>query len=76
MRKLILMWLFRTDNIEDYIELLHRDNKRIQQQMDLIDGHLKTLDKHKEDLDIIRKLIKVCENHGINADKEIKEIEL
>lgn len=76
MRKLILMWLFRADNIEDYIELLHRDNKRIQQQMDLIDGHLKTLDKYKEDLDTIRKLIKVCENHGINADEEIKEIKL
>ena len=76
MRKLILMWLFRTDNIEDYIELLHRDNKRIQQQMDLIDLHLETLDKHKEDLDTIRKLIKVCENHGINVDEEIKKIEL
>ena len=44
--------------------------------MDLIDSYLETLNTEKENLDIIRKLIKVCENHGINADEEIKEIEL
>lgn len=76
MRKLILRWLFGTDDIEHYFKLLHKDNERLQQQMDLIDLHLETLDKHKEDLDIIRKLIKVCDTHGINADEEIKEIEL
>ena len=76
MRKLILMWLFRTDDIEDYCKLLHKDDERIKQQMDLIDSHLKTLYEEKENIDIIRKLIKVCENHGINADEEIKKIEL
>ena len=76
MRNLILEWLFGTDDLEDYIELLHRDNKRIQQQMDLIDDYLKTLDEEKENLNIIRKLVKVCENHGINADEEIKDIKL
>lgn len=76
MRKLILMWLFRTDDIEGYCKLLHKDNERIKQQMDLIDSHLETLYEEKENIDIIRKLIKVCENHGINADEEIKKIEL
>lgn len=76
MRKLILRWLFGTDDIEYYFKLLDRDNKRLQEQIDLIDSHLITLDQEKENLDIIRKLVKVCENHGINADEEIKEIEL
>lgn len=76
MRKLILRWLFGTDDIEHYFKLLNRDNKHLQESIDLIDGHLKTLAEEKENLDIIRKLVKVCENHGINADEEIKEIEL
>lgn len=76
MRKLILRWLFGTDDVEDYFKLLHRDNKHIQEQIDLIDSHLKTLYEEKENLDIIRKLVKVCENHGINADEEIKHIKL
>ena len=76
MRKLILRWLFGTDDVEHYFKLLDRDNERLQQQMDLIDSHLETLDQEKENLDIIRKLVKVCENHGINADEEIKGIEL
>lgn len=76
MKKLILRWLFGTYDIEDYFKLLHRDNKHYQDKLDLINLHLETLDKEKENLDIIRKLIKVCENHGINADEEIKKIEL
>lgn len=76
MRKLILRWLFGTDDIEYYFKLLDRDNKRLQEQIDLIDSHLITLDQEKENLDIIRKLVKICENHGINVGKEIKEIEL
>lgn len=76
MKKLILRWLFSTDDLEDYCKLLHKDNERIKQQMDLIDSYLETLATERENLDIIRKLIKVCENHGINADEEIKEVEL
>lgn len=76
MKKIILRWLFGTDDLEDYCKLLHKDNERIKQQMDLIDSYLETLATERENLDIIRKLIKVCENHGINADEEIKKIEL
>lgn len=76
MRKLILRWLFGTDDVEDYFKLLHRNNKHIQEQIDLIDSHLKTLYEEKENLDIIRKLVKVCENHGIDIDEEIKHIKL
>lgn len=76
MRKLILKWLFGTDDIEHYFKLLDRDDKRLQEQITLIDSHLETLDQEKENLNIIRKLVKICENHGINANEEIKEIEL
>lgn len=76
MKKLILRWLFGTDDLEDYCKLLHKDNERIKQQMDLIDSYLETLATERGNLDIIRKLIKICDTHGIDIDKEIKEIEL
>ncbi len=76
MKKLILRWLLGTDDIEHYFKLLRKDNERIKEEMDLIDAHLKTLNEEKENLDIIRKLIKICDIHGINADEEIKKIEL
>lgn len=76
MKKIILRWLFGTDDLEDYCKLLLKDNERIEQQIDLIDSYLETLAIEKENLDIIRKLIKVCENHGINANEEIKKIKL
>lgn len=76
MRKFILNWLFGTDNVERYMELLGKTIQHEGECIRLIDAHLKTLDESKEELDIIRKLIKICENHGINVDEEIKETEL
>jgi hypothetical protein len=83
MRKLILMWLFGTDDIEDYLELL-RDTRKYTQKcletskkhLETIHQHLDTLKEERENLDVIRKLIKVCENHGIDVDEEIKHVEL
>ena len=76
LRKHILWWLFDTDDIDQYMHIL-RDSRRY------IDEHLKTLNKyleetkrHEEDLATILKLIKICENHGIDIDEEIKHIEL
>lgn len=76
MKKLILNWLFGTDNVKEYIELLNESCNYYEQCIDSINKHLETLEKAKKDLDIMRKLIKICKNHGINIDEEIKHIEL
>jgi hypothetical protein len=76
MRKLILYWLFGTENIDDYLELLFKDINHNKEVSDLIDDHLKTLRDEKEHLQTIKKLIRICENHDIDVDKEIKQIEL
>jgi hypothetical protein len=76
MKKLILNWLFGTDNVEEYIDLLHKCIEHNRTRIDDINSHLKTLKREEEGLKIIRKLIKICENHGIDADEEIKHIEL
>lgn len=83
MKKLILMWLFGTDDIDSYMHLLRENigllNKDIEHNEEciaLIDHHKKTLEREEWELEMIRKLIKICENHGINVDEEIKHIEL
>lgn len=75
MRKHILNWLFGTDDIQSYFNLLSRSIDHNDEKICLIDEHLETLRKHKEDLILIRKLIKICENHGIDVDEEIKKID-
>ena len=76
MRKLILIWLFKTDDIKDYFELLRDNMDYGKKHIDLINGHLATLDGRAEDLNIMRKLIKICENHEIDIDEEMKYVEL
>lgn len=83
MKKLILMWLFGTDDIDSYIQLLKENMghcndgiKHAQECIDLIEDHKQTLEKCREDIDIMRKLIRICENHGIDVDEEIKHIKL
>ena len=76
MKKLILNWLFGTENVENYMDLLDKSMDHNKECKELIEGHLKTLKEEKDNLEIIRKLIKICENHGINADEEIKQVEL
>jgi len=76
MKKLILEWLFGTDNIKDYMDLLRDNLHYIERLIKANDNHIKTLERHKKDLITMRKLIKICENHGINVDEEIKHIEL
>ena len=76
MKKLILNWLFGIDNVDSYMKLMLENVDCRQAYIDEMTYHLKTLHEERENLDIIRKLIKVCENHGIDADKEIKDIKL
>jgi hypothetical protein len=77
------MWLFGTNDIKDYLELLVETREYVQKcletnkkHVETIHEHLDTLKEERENLDVIRKLIKVCENHGIDVDEEIKHVEL
>ena len=76
MRKLILRWLFGTDDIKFYSELLSDSKEHTKKMIDQLNSHLDTLDREKETINNLRKLIKICENHGIDVDKEIKNVEL
>ena len=76
MRKLILMWLFGTDDIEDYMKLLTQRINHLKEGLELIHAHQRTLEREEWALNTLRKLIKVCENHGIDIDEAIKHIQL
>ena len=41
-----------------------------------LNAHLKTMEENRDNLITIKKLVKVCENHGIDPDKEICKIKL
>ena len=75
LRKLILRWLFGTDNIEVYTDLLSKSIDYVTKHQKSIEDHIKTLDSQKEDLINIKKLCLICEKHGIDVDKEIKQVE-
>ena len=81
MKKLILNWLFGTDNVARYIGLLqenlnhkHEFLELTKECKDLIDEHLDTLYEAQMVLGILNKLIQICKNHGIDIDEEIKKI--
>ena len=83
MRKLILEWLFGTDNVDSYMQLLrenmdHCDEgiKHANECIELIEAHKKTLEREKWFIEISEKLIRICQNHGIDIDEEIKHINL
>lgn len=83
MKKLILRWLFGTDDIDDYLSLLVDAKNHSQEKIRLIDDHIKTLEDHQEALarnkdyvTMILKLIKICEIHGIDVDVKIKGIQV
>ena len=75
MRKWILRWLFGTDDIKTYMALLTQSVNQHIVCKGFLDDHLKTLKREKEELDDIRKLLRICENHGIDVDEEMKKIE-
>ena len=76
MKNLILRWLFGTDKIRDYMQLLSDSINYHEECKKLINAHLETLNDSKEEVEIVLKLIKICENHGIDVDEEIKKIKL
>ena len=75
MRKRILWWLFGTDEIDSYMELLKQRWDHTNECLELLDEHKKTLDRQEWALETIGKLLKICEKHGIDVDEEIKHIE-
>jgi hypothetical protein len=72
----ILNWLFGTDNVLRYTELLERNIQSGKEYCNLIEDYIKELEQHKEDLNTMRKLLRVCNNHEIDVDEEIKHIKL
>ena len=75
-KKRILMWLFNTDNMEEYFALLHEVQNERENHINALNRHIETLHRLQDNLNIEIKLIKICENHGIDVDKELKEVEL
>lgn len=71
----ILNWLFGTDNVKRYMELLGESVEHHKECIRLIDDHKKTLDRSKEHIDDILKLIKICKKYGIDVDKEMKQMD-
>lgn len=76
MKKLILQWLFGTDDIDSYMQLLRENLGHTNECLELLNDHKESLDNQKWALDNLRKLIQICENHGIDVDEEIKHIKL
>ena len=76
MKKLILNWLFGIDDTKSYMELLKENMGYCDRCVELLDDHKKTLEDAKWALNNLRKLIRICENHGIDVDEEIKHIRL
>lgn len=75
MRKFILTWLFGTDDIEYYVELLGKRINHNKECIELIHAHEDTLKREEWAHNTIRKLIRICENHGIDIDEEIRHIQ-
>lgn len=75
-RKKILIWLFGTDDIDKYTTALTNYCDEVKQHRNTLENYIKTMDDNLKDLSTMRKLIKICENHEIDIDKEIKNIKL
>ena len=75
-RKKILIWLFGTDDVDKYMTALTNYCDEVKQHRNTLDNYIKVMDGNLDDLCAMRKLIKICENHEIDVDKEIKHIKL
>lgn len=73
MRKLIARWLFGTD-IDSYFDLLIKNREYLREKAVLINDHIKTLEREKETINILKKAITVLNNHNIDL-KEIDQVE-
>ena len=83
MKKLILWWLFGTDDVDSYMELLRKNRdylvdslEHTNECLELIREHRETIDRAEWFIQLSEKLIRICKNHGIDIDEEIKQIKL
>lgn len=76
LRKRILWWLFGTDDIDAHIHLLTDSKRYVEEHLKTLHEYQKEIKSHKESLAIMLKLIKICKNHGIDVDEEIKHVTL
>lgn len=74
-KKLILDWLIGSDNVQDYMDLLRENIANRKEHLKELNDHLVTLRQYQEDLELLRKVIQICENHGIDVDAEIRKLE-
>ena len=65
MKKLILKWLFGTDDIKRYTEVIGNAMDANERCIKNFNSHIETLNEYRKDIDTMRKLIRICENHGI-----------
>ena len=72
LREIILRWLFGTDNIEKYIELLCKSQEELDRHLSTINSHLETLKESKRILKLLEQTIEVCKEHGIDIEEEIE----
>ena len=75
MRNLILKWLFGTDKLKSYMDLLGESIKHHERCKKLLDDHGETIEVAKQSLAITQILLDICEKHGIDIEKEMKQIE-
>lgn len=74
MKKLILYWLFGTSDISDYLELLRDAKNYCKRLLEKCEAHDATKRSELATLRITKDLMRICENHGIDFEKEIKAL--
>jgi hypothetical protein len=73
-RRKVLMWLFETEDIEKYFNILSKYVDEIKEHRDAIQRHLNEIEEHLGTLRLLRKVLTVCQNHSIDIDKEVAEL--
>ena len=73
MRKLILKWLFGTDDVEKYYDSLCNHEKTLNEHIELINEHIELLNDSVKYLEMLKKLSQLCAEKGVNVDEEMAE---
>lgn len=74
LRRKVLMWLFETEDVEKYFHIFSKYVDEIKEHRDTIERHLNTTKEQLDTLRLLRKVITVCQNHSIDIDKEVAEL--
>ena len=74
LRKKVLMWLFETEDVKKYMDILIAYKDELKKHGDTIERNLHELQEHMNTLKLLKKVIKVCKNHSIDIDKEVSEL--